>query len=108
MSTPAVGQPGTLVWRLTPGKPATTQLDGLHDIDEVRRQLAALHPEIIEALHEHGALYIRGLPVRSVDDFAKVRDVLIPSSTPYRERRHHAATTGTGSSRPLTFRRRKS
>ncbi|MFF4523138.1 TauD/TfdA family dioxygenase [Streptomyces bluensis] len=96
MSTHAVGQPGTLVWRLTPGKPATTQLDGLHDIDEVRRQLAALHPEIIEALHEHGALYIRGLPVRSVDDFAKVRDVLIPSSTPYREKATPRSDYGDG------------
>ncbi|WP_217145931.1 TauD/TfdA family dioxygenase [Streptomyces sp. AC627_RSS907] len=86
MSTDAEGRTGPLVWQSHPGKPATTHLAGPEDIDEACRHLTARHPDIVDALHEHGALCLRGLPVRSVDDFAKVRDVLIPSSTPYREK----------------------
>ena len=87
---------GPLTWRLARGKPATTHLDGVQDIDEACRQLTALHPHLVNALHEHGALYLRGLPVRSVDDFARVRDVLIPSSTPYREKATPRSDYGDG------------
>ncbi|MGW3949501.1 TauD/TfdA family dioxygenase [Streptomyces sp. NPDC004752] len=96
MSAPTDGHTGPLAWRLAPGKPATTRIDGVRDIDGACRRLTALHPDIIDALHEHGALYIRGLPVRGVDDFARVRDVLIPSSTPYREKATPRSDYGDG------------
>ncbi|WP_435603470.1 TauD/TfdA family dioxygenase [Streptomyces sp. bgisy130] len=96
MRTHADGPRGELVWHVAPGKPATTQVDGLHDIDEACRQLTERRPQIIEALHEHGALYIRGFPVTGVGDFAKVRDVLIPSRTPYREKATPRSDYGDG------------
>ncbi|WSB31528.1 TauD/TfdA family dioxygenase [Streptomyces scopuliridis] len=96
MSTHADGHCGELVWQATPGRPATTRVDGLNDSDEACRRLTELRPEIVDALHQHGALYIRGLPVTGVGDFAKVRDVLIPSRTPYREKATPRSDYGDG------------
>ncbi|RKN07596.1 TauD/TfdA family dioxygenase [Streptomyces radicis] len=96
MSTHAEGRTGALVWQVTSGKPATTRIDGPKDIDEACRRLTALRPAVLDALHEHGALYIRGLPVRGVDDFARVRDVLIPQSAGYREKATPRSDYGDG------------
>ncbi|MFF7407966.1 TauD/TfdA family dioxygenase [Streptomyces lydicus] len=76
----------SLFWTIETGKPATTQTPQFADATEACAWLASVHSELRVALHRHGALYLRGLPVRDVDDFAKVRDVLVPQRTPYREK----------------------
>ncbi|MGE7386872.1 TauD/TfdA family dioxygenase [Streptomyces sp. NPDC004126] len=42
--------------------------------------------ELRVALRTHGAIFIRGLPVFDTESFGRVRDVLIPQQTPYREK----------------------
>lgn len=75
-----------LVWLTEPGAPATLQAPELAGVEEARVWLAAVHEELRAALREFGAVYLRGLPVRSVADFAVVRDELIPQRTAYREK----------------------
>ncbi|MEV6133405.1 TauD/TfdA family dioxygenase [Streptomyces violaceusniger] len=75
-----------LNWQTEPGAPATVRAPELTDAAEARAWLAAVHGELRAGLHTHGAVYVRGLPVHSVADFALVRDELIPSRTPYREK----------------------
>ncbi|RKT19470.1 alpha-ketoglutarate-dependent taurine dioxygenase [Streptomyces sp. 1114.5] len=77
---------GALDWRTEPGAPATVQAPELADAAEARAWLADHHDDLRAGLHRHGAVYLRGLPVRSVEDFALVRDELIPRATPYREK----------------------
>ncbi|MFH8787799.1 TauD/TfdA family dioxygenase [Streptomyces roseoverticillatus] len=76
----------SLSWATETGKPATTRVPQFADAAEACAWLASVRSELRAALHRHGALYLRGLPVHDVDDFAKVRDVLIPQRTPYREK----------------------
>ncbi|MGW5118001.1 TauD/TfdA family dioxygenase [Streptomyces noursei] len=76
----------SLFWTIEPGKPATTQVPQFADATEACAWLTSVHGELRAALHRHGALYLRGLPVHDVDDFAAVRDVLVPQRTPYREK----------------------
>ncbi|GAA4834618.1 TauD/TfdA family dioxygenase [Kitasatospora terrestris] len=75
----------TLEWRLTPGAPATAVVDGVGP-ERAAAWLEERRPEIAGALLEHGALLLRGLPVDGVESFARLRDVLIPERTPYREK----------------------
>jgi alpha-ketoglutarate-dependent taurine dioxygenase len=75
----------TLDWRLEPGKPAMAVLSGVTDLAEAGNWLDAVRPDLVKALRKHGALYLRGLPVHTVEDFASVRDLLISERTPYRE-----------------------
>ncbi|WP_035805138.1 TauD/TfdA family dioxygenase [Kitasatospora mediocidica] len=83
---PSSSPPETLEWTLAEGKPATAVVPGFEDIEDACGWLTALLPALRTALREHGALYLRGLPVSTVEDFARVRDVLIPQRTPYREK----------------------
>ncbi|WP_242426947.1 MULTISPECIES: TauD/TfdA family dioxygenase [unclassified Streptomyces] len=85
-SVPAPAPTAVLDWRTAPGKPATAEAPAFADIDEACAWLQERLPELTAALHVHGALYLRGLPVRTVEDFARVRDVLVPERTPYREK----------------------
>ncbi|MEZ0109005.1 alpha-ketoglutarate-dependent taurine dioxygenase [Catenulispora sp. EB89] len=68
------------------GRPATLQVPGITDIGGAGEWVRAALPGIRAALLEHGALYLRGLPIRSLQDFAAMRDELIPERTPYREK----------------------
>ena len=75
-----------LEFRVEAGRPAMAHITGLTDIADARDWLNLVGPQLRKALLEHGALYLRGLPIASVEDFAKVRDVLIAERTPYREK----------------------
>ncbi|MEU1818958.1 TauD/TfdA family dioxygenase [Streptomyces roseifaciens] len=73
-------------WELSEGKPATTVVPRSGTIADACTWLASVAAELRARLHEHGALYLRGLPLTGVEDFAKVRDILLPRRTPYREK----------------------
>ncbi|SEN89995.1 TauD/TfdA family dioxygenase [Actinacidiphila rubida] len=75
-----------LTWEITPGSPATTHAAGLGSMDGAAAWLRRNLPEVQAALHTHGTVFLRGLPVATVEDVAAVRDILIPESTPYREK----------------------
>lgn len=75
-----------LTWQSEPGTPLTLQTPALADAAAARAWLALVREELFAALRRHGAVYLRGLPVHSVADFAAVRDELIPQRTPYREK----------------------
>lgn len=72
--------------RLVPGRPATAHVPGVTGLAEAVEWLRANGPRLDAGLREHGAVYLRGLPIRSTDDFAAVRDELIRERTPYREK----------------------
>ncbi|MFF4411157.1 TauD/TfdA family dioxygenase [Streptosporangium sp. NPDC001559] len=94
-STPE-GTTGELDWEVSEGKPVSAWLTGPDDIAGTCDRLAALLPELRAALAEHGAVHLRGLPLKGVDDFARVRDVLIPRHTPYREKATPRSDLGSG------------
>jgi len=85
-----------LDWQLFPGKPATTEVVGLSGMAEAVQWLSAALPSLRDALHEYGALYLRGLPITTTEDFGVVRDILISQSTPYREKATPRSDLGNG------------
>jgi alpha-ketoglutarate-dependent taurine dioxygenase len=84
VTNPATGD--ALDWYAEPGAPATVRAPRLADAAAARDWLARNRAELRAGLHRYGAVYLRGLPVHSVEDFALVRDELIPRATPYREK----------------------
>ncbi|MFI1105064.1 TauD/TfdA family dioxygenase [Streptomyces melanogenes] len=85
-----------LKWLTEPGTPATVEAPDLADAAAARDWLAAHGEELRAGLHRFGAVYLRGLPIRSVEDFALVRDELIPTATPYREKATPRSDYGSG------------
>ncbi|MFJ9691421.1 TauD/TfdA family dioxygenase [Kitasatospora sp. NPDC101183] len=75
-----------LNWQLVDGKPAMTRVTGLTDMEQVGTWVEGVRPQLNAALREHGAIFLRGLPMATVEDFAQVRDLLISARTPYREK----------------------
>ncbi|MBO0655967.1 TauD/TfdA family dioxygenase [Streptomyces triculaminicus] len=73
-------------WTVEPGRPATLEAPDLSGVEEAVAWLESTHTELLAGLREHGAVYLRGLPVHSVEAFAQVRDLLVPRRTPYREK----------------------
>ncbi|MFD3587653.1 TauD/TfdA family dioxygenase [Streptomyces sp. NPDC058683] len=78
--------PTTPHWETAPGRPALTRVTGVHDMDAAVEWLQDNSPQLRAALAEHGAIFLRGLPVAGSEDVARVRDVLLPEPTPYREK----------------------
>ncbi|MFJ7276864.1 TauD/TfdA family dioxygenase [Kitasatospora sp. NPDC098663] len=85
-----------LNWELNPGRPALAHAPRLADIGEAGAWLRENETELTEALHRHGTIFLRGLPVASTEDVAAVRDVLIPERTPYREKATPRSDYGNG------------
>ena len=85
-----------LEWQIEPGAPATTEVAGCADLADALRWLAAYRPVLRAALDEHGAVHLRGLPIRDVADFARVRDTVMPERTPYREKATPRSDFGDG------------
>ncbi|MFI1370231.1 TauD/TfdA family dioxygenase [Streptomyces griseochromogenes] len=75
-----------LVWTFEAGKPAILTAPPFEGIVDACKWLRSTRPQITAGLHEYGAVYLRGLPVDTVDSVGLVRDVLIPQRTPYREK----------------------
>ncbi len=72
-------------WIATPGKPVTAHVPEMC-LGQARAWLVDHRDEIRRGLDEHGALYLRGLPVRSVEDFAAVRDTVVTEAASYKEK----------------------
>jgi alpha-ketoglutarate-dependent taurine dioxygenase len=92
------GSPDTVAldWQVSPGKPAMTEVVGLTGITQACEWLSAAQPALRAALQEFGAVFVRGLPLTTVDDFAEARSVLISTSTPYREKATPRSDFGDG------------
>ena len=88
--------PATLDWRLIPGKPAMAEIRGLNGMARAAEWLSAALPSLRRALHEYGALYLRGLPIETTEDFGRVRDILVTEPTPYREKATPRSDFGNG------------
>lgn len=73
-----------LDWDLRPGRPAAHAAPP-GDLDAACAWLAGHRGELREALDAYGAVYLRGLPLRSEGDFARIRDAVIFSRAEYRE-----------------------
>ncbi|MFJ9770761.1 TauD/TfdA family dioxygenase [Kitasatospora sp. NPDC101157] len=76
----------TIDWIGEPGAPHTAVIDGLPDAGAAARWLRAHRGELRAALDRHGALHLRGLPVRDVADFTRVRDALFAERAAYQEK----------------------
>ncbi|MEU5956301.1 TauD/TfdA family dioxygenase [Streptomyces sp. NPDC047525] len=96
MSSTRTAQTAALDWEFAPGLPATAKIGGLTAMAEAAELLTSVRGEIEAALHEHGAVRLRGVPLTGVDDFAVVRDVLLPQRTPYREKATPRSDFGNG------------
>ncbi|MEV7443073.1 TauD/TfdA family dioxygenase [Streptomyces sp. NPDC091204] len=92
----AVPFAGVLDWLVEPGAPATVRAPELADAAAARDWLAGHRAELRAGLDRFGAVYVSGLPVRSVDDFAVVRDELVRRATPYREKATPRSDFGSG------------
>ncbi|MFH9869964.1 TauD/TfdA family dioxygenase [Streptomyces lydicus] len=86
----------SLTWEVLPGRPARTRVPEFPDAAAARGWLAAARPALTRALHTHGAVLLRGLPLAKSGDVAEVRDVLIPEPTPYREKATPRSDFGRG------------
>ncbi|QTE01455.1 TauD/TfdA family dioxygenase [Streptomyces cyanogenus] len=80
------GSAPCLAWTFEAGKPASVTAPQFDGIGDTCKWLTSTHPEIMAGLREYGAVYLRGLPVNTVDSVAMIRDVFIPQRTPYREK----------------------
>jgi len=83
-STDISGTPA-LHWEVEAGRPAALTMPE-HDLDGTCEWLADHQQAIRQGLDLHGAVYLRGLPVRSVEDFARVRDVVVARRAAYQEK----------------------
>ncbi|MEV7414434.1 TauD/TfdA family dioxygenase [Streptomyces sp. NPDC089919] len=76
----------TLQWIEAPGAPVTAVIEGVRTVEEAGAWVREHHAELRDVLGEHGALYLRGLPIGSAADFAAVRDALFAARAKYQEK----------------------
>ncbi|HEY0167605.1 MAG TPA: TauD/TfdA family dioxygenase [Jatrophihabitans sp.] len=96
MSISAASEIVPLEWVVSPGAPATAEPPALTEIEAAVEWLTAAAPALRRALHQHGAIYLRGLPITGVEEFGRVRDALMPARTPYREKATPRSDFGNG------------
>ncbi|MFF3736458.1 TauD/TfdA family dioxygenase [Streptomyces sp. NPDC002566] len=72
--------------RLEAGAPPMVVTPELSTLADALDWLRSVDDELRAAMRSQGVLYLRGLPVRDVQDFGAVRDQLVPQRTPYREK----------------------
>jgi hypothetical protein len=73
-----------LAWDVEPGRPAAL-LGPPGDLDAVCAWLAEQRTALRSALDAYGAVHLRGLPLRSEQDFARIRDTVVATRAEYRE-----------------------
>lgn len=78
--------PGGLDCQARPGEMTIVTVPALADIAETCVWLEAARADIRQMLDRHGALYFSGLPMRTAEDFARVRDALVSERVAYREK----------------------
>jgi alpha-ketoglutarate-dependent taurine dioxygenase len=96
MTTSAITESASLDWVTSPGATATLHVPAMDGLETAVEWLTAAGPALRTALHEHGAIVLRSLPIGSVADFGVVRDVLLPARTPYREKATPRSDYGNG------------
>ncbi|MEV8638670.1 TauD/TfdA family dioxygenase [Streptosporangium sp. NPDC051023] len=69
-----------------PGRPATASAAGVDTVEQAVLWLATRRARIRELLDEHGALYLRGLPIHDPAGFAAVRDAVLDERAAYQEK----------------------
>ncbi|EHK89317.1 TauD/TfdA family dioxygenase [Saccharomonospora azurea] len=69
-----------------PGRPAILRTPSFDTIDAACSWLTEVKPFLRSGLDEHGALFLRGLPVYTSTDFGAVRDALMSERASYREK----------------------
>ena len=62
------------------------EVSGIGDMDQAATWLRDHRRELRAALDEHGVVFLRGLPVRTAEDFAVVRDNVVSVRAPYQEK----------------------
>jgi alpha-ketoglutarate-dependent taurine dioxygenase len=67
-----------------PGRPAQLGVPS-GDLDSVCSWIEQNRQTVRDALDQHGALYLRGLPIATAEDFGRVRDALMNERAEYRE-----------------------
>ncbi|MEV4638764.1 TauD/TfdA family dioxygenase [Actinoplanes sp. NPDC049548] len=72
--------------RTAPGRPASVRAPSQLPADDALAWLRESRPVIMAALQEHGALHLEGLPIRTAEDFARARDVLLTEPASYQEK----------------------
>ncbi|MDH6136269.1 alpha-ketoglutarate-dependent taurine dioxygenase [Kitasatospora sp. MAA4] len=85
-----------LNWEINPGRPALTQVSGVTDMDAACAWLETAAPDLRAGLHEYGVVFLRGLPVADSADVARIREILVPTRTPYREKATPRSDFGNG------------
>lgn len=75
----------TIAWEVRDGRPAAADAQG-GDLRETCAWLRESRDALRAGLDAHGALYLRGLPVKDVGDFAEVRDSLVSELAGYVEK----------------------
>ncbi|MEV4097974.1 TauD/TfdA family dioxygenase [Streptosporangium saharense] len=75
----------TIAWEVRDGRPAAADAQG-GDLRETCAWLRENRDALRAGLDAHGALYLRGLPVKDVGDFAEVRDALVSELAGYVEK----------------------
>lgn len=75
----------TIAWEVRDGRPAAADAQG-GDLRETCAWLRESRDALRAGLDAHGALYLRGLPVKDVEDFAEVRDSLVSELAGYVEK----------------------
>ncbi|WDZ83435.1 TauD/TfdA family dioxygenase [Micromonospora cathayae] len=86
----------TLDVRHEPGKPAILVTPPLATMDEAVDWATAHRTAIRAELLRSGSLFVRGLGIADTADFARIRDVLMPQPTSYREKATPRTDFGAG------------
>ncbi|MCA2218767.1 TauD/TfdA family dioxygenase [Jidongwangia harbinensis] len=77
--------PTVLDYELADGRPPVLRTPDLPDLDAAAGWLTEIRDDLRRDLHQHAHILLRGLPVGSAADFARVRDLLLGARTAYRE-----------------------
>ncbi|GAA3601406.1 TauD/TfdA family dioxygenase [Kineosporia mesophila] len=86
MASSAASSFSTLEHVRQPGHPVLVRCPARLSLDDACAWLASAAPALRSGLDEHGSLYLRGLPVATTQDFARVRDVLLHERAQYQEK----------------------
>lgn len=72
--------------RRSPGAPPVLTVPGARTLDEGLCWLDSERVGVLGELERSGSLLVRGLPVTDTGDFARVRDLLLPTPAAYKEK----------------------
>jgi alpha-ketoglutarate-dependent taurine dioxygenase len=86
MVTVSAAAPSAIELEREPGRPGIVHYKDAPDIRHAVAWLRGADTTLRSWLHSYGSIHVRGLPIRSVDDFALARSALLAKRTGYREK----------------------